>query len=99
MKLLAFLRFGYGPVAVGTEVGLSMVWKSPFVSLTRGASITPTDAKGRFRLWSTLPSTTFLKFRIYHSSRGTDFVGPGVDDGIAVEVVDEGHQSFAEFAF
>jgi len=32
--------------AVGREVGFSMVRKSPFVSWTRGASITPIGAKG-----------------------------------------------------
>jgi hypothetical protein len=33
---------GYSSDAVGTEVGFSMVRKSPFFSWTRGASITPT---------------------------------------------------------
>ena len=28
-----------------------------------------------------------------------DFVTPGVDDGLAVEVVDEDHQAFLEFGF
>jgi hypothetical protein len=37
----------YSFTAVGTEVGLSLVRKSPFSSLTRGTSNTPTKAKGR----------------------------------------------------
>jgi adenylate cyclase len=47
MKLLALRRQGYFGAAVGKEVGFSMVRKSPRVSWTRGASITPTGAKGR----------------------------------------------------
>jgi hypothetical protein len=47
MKLLALQRLGYFSAALGKEVGFSMVRKSPFSSWTRGASITPTGAKGR----------------------------------------------------
>jgi hypothetical protein len=47
MKLLAFWRIGYSAAAVGREVDFSMVRKSPFVSWTRGASITPIGATGR----------------------------------------------------
>ena len=37
----------YSFIAVGTEVGRFLVRKSPFSSLTRGTSNTPTKAKGR----------------------------------------------------
>jgi hypothetical protein len=47
LKLLALRRLGYFSAALGKEVGFSMVRKSPFSSWTRGASITPTGAKGR----------------------------------------------------
>jgi hypothetical protein len=75
--------------------GYLLTEATPLTFCPRLGTLNPQGAKRQKRT----TSTTFLKFRIYHSSRGTDFVGPGVDDGIAVEVVDEGHQSFAEFAF
>ena len=28
-----------------------------------------------------------------------DFVAPGVDDWLAIDVADEGHQAFSEFVF
>jgi hypothetical protein len=49
MKLLGVAKGGVtiSEAAVGREVGFSMVRQSPFVSWTRGASITPIGAKGR----------------------------------------------------
>jgi hypothetical protein len=44
MKRVGLLRAVYSIVAVGKEVGFSMVRKSPFSSWTRGTSITPTGA-------------------------------------------------------
>jgi len=38
--------------AVSKEVGLFLVWTSPFSSWTRGASITPTEAKQQQCSWS-----------------------------------------------
>ena len=52
MKLLALPGLGYFGVAVGKEVGLFLVWKSPFSSWTWGASITPTEAKQQQCSWS-----------------------------------------------
>lgn len=54
MKLLALRRLGYPTSAVGIEVGFCLVRKSPCSSWTRGASITPTGAKGQQCSRSTL---------------------------------------------
>jgi hypothetical protein len=45
MKLVSQLGLVYIRSAAGKEVGFSLVHKSPFLSWSRGASITPTGAK------------------------------------------------------
>jgi hypothetical protein len=56
LKLAAGLRLPYYIAAASKEVGLSMVRESPFFSLTRGSSNTPTGAKGQ-----QCPRSTFVR--------------------------------------
>jgi hypothetical protein len=44
-------------------------------------------------------STEFPNFRIYGSCGGIDFVVPSVDDGVAVEIVDELDDALFELVF
>src|SRR5260370_1949679 len=74
MKPLALRRLGYFSAAVGKEVGFSMVRKSPFSSWTRGASITPTGAKGQL-----CPRSTFVRFLFGKVPTLTRMVGRGSD--------------------
>ena len=47
-----------------------------------------------------LYTSTMSKITQVWGSRGVaDFVEPGVDNWLAIDVADEGHQAFAEFVF